>query len=429
MQFSQDNHPEIQHQLLITLVHGTWPRGLFPRLVRFKQQVRKLSRRRQPWKPPPFWFEEGSPFLARLSAELHDIPHKIKPLPWSGKNSIFVRDEAAHVLAEYLSAEHTEHPQATQLIIAHSHGGNIALRALHHLQKRDASQLYGADGANPIFVTLATPFIEIYQADFGRRPVYVRLAIIMAIGYLLTLVPGFILSKPYDLLSIPGLLITLLIFCCFLLTCRWGGRWISRGTARQEQVNALKDATQLGELVSVSAKRLLVIRAIDDEASLALAVGTIFSHVTARFVTYVYIILALLTAPSLISRIVTPAVGLMFAFGFSWLRPYWTWLYETDLSISLNSPAIFKAYVASIALLVGLFMIARTVHGIELARSPMECQIATNSTPDAIGLSKIVTLVRRTYVRSMRHGIYDHEDCAKTIANWVRSELSALPMR
>jgi hypothetical protein len=428
MQFSQDNHPEIQHQLLITLVHGTWPRGLFPRLVRFKQQVRKLSRRRQPWKPPPFWFEEGSPFLARLSAEFHDIPNKITPLLWSGANSIHVRDETARVLAEHLSAEHTEHPQATQLVIAHSHGGNIALRALHHLKKRQAPELYWAESANPIFVTMATPFIEIYQADFGRRPVYVRLAIIMAIGYFLTLVPGFILSKPYPPLSIPDLLITLLIFCCFLLTCRWGGRWISQGTARQEQVNALKDATQLGELVSVSAKRLLVIRAIDDEASLALAVGTILSYVTTRFVTYVYILLALLTAPSLISRIVTPAVGLL-AFYVPSLWPSWTWLYETDLSISLNSPAIFKIYVASIALLVGLFMIARTVHGIELARSPMECQINTNSTPDAIGLSKIVTLVRRTYVRSMRHGIYDHEDCAKTIANWVRSELSALPMR
>ena len=86
-------------------------------------------------------------------------------------------------------------------------------------------------------------------------------------------------------------------------------------------------------------------------------------------------------------------------------------------------------YIVLIALLAGLFMSVRTVHGRELARNPMECQINTNSTPDAMGLSKIITLVRRTYVRSLRHGIYDHEDCAKTIANWVRSELSARPMR
>src|SRR5215831_1094741 len=137
---------EVQHQLLVTLVHGTWPRGFFPKLFRFKQWMRGLIGLRQPWEPPPFWFEEGSPFRARLSAKLFDIPHKITPpLLWSGANSIFERDKTAHVLAAHLSAEHAEHPQAAQLVIAHSHGGNIALRALTHFQKRPASQLTEAN--------------------------------------------------------------------------------------------------------------------------------------------------------------------------------------------------------------------------------------------------------------------------------------------
>jgi hypothetical protein len=91
-----------------------------------------------------------SAFLAHLSAELGEIRHKITPLLWSGANSIFVRDTTAHVLAEHLSAEHAEHPQATQLIIAHSHGGNIALRALHHLRQRDASQLQAAPATDSL---------------------------------------------------------------------------------------------------------------------------------------------------------------------------------------------------------------------------------------------------------------------------------------
>jgi hypothetical protein len=173
--------------------------------------------------PPPFWFEEGSRFLDRLSTELGDIPHKVRPLLWSGANSIFVRDKIANVLAERISAEHAKHPQAAQLVIAHSHGGNIALRALHHLKQR---------------------------AD-----------------------------------------------------------------------------------------------------SLAIAI---------------------------------------FAFAM---------------------------------ILFGLLMVSRSAHGRELARSPVECQVNTQSAPDAVGLSKIVTLVRRTYVKSLRHGIYDHEDCAKTISDWVRSQL------
>ena len=79
--------------------------------------------------------------------------------------------------------------------------------------------------------------------------------------------------------------------------------------------------------------------------------------------------------------------------------------------------------------LLGLLSVARAAHGSELAVSPMECQINTQSTPDAVGLSKIVTLVRRTFIQSLRHRIYDHEDCAKAISDWVRSRLCALPVR
>src|SRR5215468_4725807 len=128
-----------RHQLLITLVHGTWPRGFFPTLRRRNRA--------------PLWFEESSPFLVRLSAELGEVPHKIKPLLWTGENSIFVRDKTAHILAESLSVEHAEHPQATQLVIAHSHGGNIALRALHHLYQPNDSRSCGADSTNPLVVT------------------------------------------------------------------------------------------------------------------------------------------------------------------------------------------------------------------------------------------------------------------------------------
>ena len=58
----------------------------------------------------------------------------------------------------------------------------------------------------------------------------------------------------------------------------------------------------------------------------------------------------------------------------------------------------------------------------------MECQINTQSTPDAAGLSRIVTLVRRAYVKSLRHGIYDHEECAKSISDWIHSQLCATPV-
>jgi hypothetical protein len=180
---------EVQHQLLITLVHGTWGRGFFPRRqkVAGSQECGTTSNDKEPLRPQnrrPLWFEDGSPFLARLNTELNDISHKSEPLLWSGKNAIFERDKTAHVLAEYISTEHLEHPMATQLIIAHSHGGNIALRTLQHLQGLDASKLDGVDRASPLVVTLATPFIEIHKAELGLRPLYVRIALVLLITLL-----------------------------------------------------------------------------------------------------------------------------------------------------------------------------------------------------------------------------------------------------
>jgi hypothetical protein len=123
----------------------------------------------------------------------------MRRLLWTGENSIRIRDETAQVLAKQLSAEHAEHPQATQLVIAHSHGGNMALRALHHLKQRDASQLSGADKSNPLVVTLATPFIEVHQADFGRRSHHIRNALITAIVALPIFLPLlFILRSAGD---------------------------------------------------------------------------------------------------------------------------------------------------------------------------------------------------------------------------------------
>jgi hypothetical protein len=380
MQSDQDGHSKVQHQLLITLVHGTWGRGFFPR--------RQRPNRR------PFWFEDGSPFLARLSTELQDIPHKIKPLFWSGENSIFERDKTAHVLAEHLSAEHAAHPQATQLVIAHSHGGNIALRALHHM-----SGLCGHT-PNPLIATLATPFIEIHGADFGRRPFYIRLAMMLTILLPLSLALMFLLAV-VALLAFPNisgdLVAVVWVGLGIASTLLMGYWWIVwRAPARRKRLDALKEATRIGQLTSE--QRLLVIRAIDDEASLTLAFGVILNYVTARSIVYIVIL----------SFSMLPAIG--FTLEYFW-AVHAVWI----------SPDAFSYLI--FPLLYSMFMLSRAVHGRELAVNPMECQINTQSTPDGVGLSKIITLVRRTYVKSLRHGIYDHEDCAKTVSDWVRFRL------
>jgi hypothetical protein len=387
---------EVPHQLLITLVHGTWGRGFSPRLVRFKQWLRELTLRKR---SAPFWFEEGSPFLARLSAGLGDIPHKIWPLLWSGANSIFVRDKTAHALADHLSAEHAEHPQATQLVIAHSHGGNIALRALYHLRQR-------ADGTKPLVVTLATPFVEVHPADFGRRPFFIRVAltlfVIIPLVTIITLPLILFISLlqflffPFNVFLFDGISIIVMVLFFYGLAFYLIGRWLfGRATARQGKVDALTKATRLE---SGAAHRLLVIRAIDDEASLSLALGATLNYLSARSITYVLLLL-LVTAS-----------------------------FERYLSTSFQD-LVTTGLIAGCYILLGLLIFSRALHGRELAVSPMECQINTQPAPDAKGLSEIITLVRRKYAKSLRHGIYDHEDCAKTISDWVHSQLRGPPAK
>ncbi|WP_439372921.1 hypothetical protein [Bradyrhizobium sp. DASA03120] len=401
---------EVRPQLLVTVVHGT---KLFPRLSRFKQWMRGLTRR----KPPlPSWFEEGSVFLAVLSTELGDIQHKITRLRWSGANSISVRDSTARRLAEHLSAEHAAHAEATQLVIAHSHGGNIALRSLHHLQDREVSP-HGADIANPLVVTLATPFIEIHQADYGNKPSLIRAAVLCAIYVLLELLTVWLFPSarsdlpnraPLDMAQSVNLIFRFVVGLSLVLIA-W--HWIERrAVARNNKLQALSSATRLGE--AVSPQRLLVIRAIDDEASLGMALGTIVNYLTTISIVMTY--------------------RIMFALGFSML-PVWLFvnffIYKLPHYPSwyIDLAQLFCAVV--IVALFGLVAVSRLVHGSELAKSPMECQVNTQSTPDATGLSKIVSLVRRTDMKSLRHGIYDNEDCPKVISDWVHSQLCAQPAR
>jgi hypothetical protein len=382
------------HQLFITVVHGTWPDGLFRTL---------LGRRRS-----TYWFDDGSSFFTRLSAELGDIPHRIKSLPWCGENSVYERDNAAHDLADDLSAEHNEHPQATQLVVAHSHGGNIALRALYYLQKREGSLAYGEESATPLVVTLATPFIEIHRADVGQRSVLVRLALLFSILTPLSIFASPVLASSVENFSVSAFLVLAAILLLTGVLGVMGWHWIfKKGDARQKQIEALSDATRLGEVTS--AQRLLVIRAVDDEAYLVMALGTILAYI---FTTS----MALAVAVLLLAPFIAAAVSfILFLLQRSPMDPDW---FRHALTFGCS---------ASVIAMFGALIVSRLVHGRELAKSPMDCQINTQSAPDATGL-KIVTLVSEKYVKWFgRHGIYEHDNCAKTISDWVRAQLGVQP--
>jgi hypothetical protein len=107
----------------ILLVHGTWGRGFDPERNARRADTDASTESR--------WFEAGSKFYAGLSSGLSGVlaTTDISAFLWSGANSIEERRSAAARLAKTLDESVAAAPEASHFIIAHSHGGNVALNA------------------------------------------------------------------------------------------------------------------------------------------------------------------------------------------------------------------------------------------------------------------------------------------------------------
>src|SRR5262249_42885287 len=121
-----------------------------------------------------WWFEEGSQFRAALDAALKSVSldWPIRAFLWSGANSVHARDRAASELSEELRKD-LQDPNATAVIIAHSHGGNVALRALQDLESM-AGRIR--------VITLATPFLRVFARRSWQVPYGVEVLMGRAIG-------------------------------------------------------------------------------------------------------------------------------------------------------------------------------------------------------------------------------------------------------
>jgi hypothetical protein len=113
---------------VFTIVHGTWAREAE-------------------------WSKPGSVLWSRISSI---VPcSTIVRFGWSGRNSFAARLRAGNELARQLRSQIVGHPGARHYVIAHSHGGNVALYAL----KADPSLVSGLTG----IICISTPFLHVYR--------------------------------------------------------------------------------------------------------------------------------------------------------------------------------------------------------------------------------------------------------------------------
>lgn len=112
---------------VVTLVHGTFARRAH-------------------------WIEPDSEIARRL----RNAGYVVEPFMWSGRNSFAARMKAADELQQHLDANASRFPGLPQVIVAHSHGGNVALAACRRVP-----------GPTPLVITLATPFLFARKRDLG----------------------------------------------------------------------------------------------------------------------------------------------------------------------------------------------------------------------------------------------------------------------
>lgn len=119
---------------IVTLVHGTIPHIGSIRLAK-----------------APTWIAPESSLCRAIDRELGGAQFQI--FTWSGRNSHRERLSAGHRLREHLECTGRLHPNAEHTIIAHSHGGNVAIYALRGLSP-------DLRGKVARLVCLGTPFFR-----------------------------------------------------------------------------------------------------------------------------------------------------------------------------------------------------------------------------------------------------------------------------
>jgi hypothetical protein len=435
----------------IILVHGTWGRGFFP-----KRREASLYPPNKRW-----WFEEGSQFRAGLDAAIKraspDWP--IRSFLWSGANSVHSRDLAARELSEQLRKD-LQYPDAEAVIIAHSHGGNVALRALQHLDSM-TDQIR--------VVTLATPFLRVFARRSLQLPMMAKLlvwAAILIIFCLCALGGGLwilfaTVNLPYieDVelwkLMVPWIVaVVLLSGAGFFVT-----QWLIGIFTNSQAALAIEEAANY-DTKAAATPRMLVIRGVDDEASLSLAAGSIGSRLS-------YLMLVgVLPAIYMMTMLVMFTLQMVFLL-FSLETPVWPVF------------VLFGAAFFSPIFLVLPGMFKSIFFGREFLVNALVCDIAVDSVPDTLGQVEAITLepvdpadspewislifgleswwpyrsserlfslpwwseMMRIWWRGwrtgeflkvkgrmrinksswqLRHGIYNHPDCVDTIVRWLR---------
>jgi hypothetical protein len=308
----------------------------------------------------------------------------------------------------------------------------VALRALQHLDSM-------ADRIRA--VTLATPFLRVFAGRSLPREVKslvwvpIWLILFLSVSRWIDATVGLPDSGWFSWLM-EAIAAVLAGVAAFFI-----GQWLNAVFANPHAALAIEEKVHY-DTKGAAASRMLVIRGVDDEASLSLAAGSIASRLS-------YVVLAVAIPVILTMSSFFLALSLL----FEWAVVVWGILM---LCVCLGGLIFF--------FLPGAF---KSFFGREFLVNALVCDVAVDSGPDTLGQVEVITLrpvyeaassvefpserlfSRRWFSemmwnwvgirispfefqlapgvvplskshRRLRHGIYDHPHCVDEIVRWLR---------
>lgn len=184
-----------------------------------------------------------------------------EPLEWSGRNALLHRAEAAERLAQRLK----QMPPLPCLVVAHSHAGNIVLKALDLVDDEVFARLR--------VITLSTPFVGLYWPEEGAAHVErLQLSVfLLQLGFAISTVRWLVLQLPWWLPYALAFWPLLFAFRLFIAE-----RHETAAMSMSSREPCLAKRLYFGsryELFGLHPPHTLVIRGVEDEASLAISLA------------------------------------------------------------------------------------------------------------------------------------------------------------
>jgi len=395
------------------------------------------------WAPGAAWTQPGSALAEGLRRRF-GADTRIEALGWKGWNRVGARHRGALALAAHLRQLNLA-PDQRHFVIAHSHGGNVALYAMRDEQA--AARVSG-------IVTLATPFLLASRRRFSDRLGMAQVALLTPVALALLAVAG----RTADALgggwagwiaffAVAGLLIAALVG----LVRAWDR--FSDGV-----VEAMRFGT-------VASERLLILRSPGDEASVVLltarallAVGTVVLTLVAQLSGRVEALLVRSRARPVFGWLL--GLGVLAAWAaLLWLASWastegavrvpsavgpWLWLAVAGMALWLLMPIALHAFEGELELslmtwhwLLAVVMLAAAilpsllmvVYGWQLAVANIAVDVSAEASPP--GAWRVTTMPSRHAVGdqaapAMTHSaLYDDPAAIAAIVDWVAGRLQA----